>query len=371
MNEDGIVRICNAFGLKFGRAYLGTATWGAHMSIACPLAVKNHGDHFDDNMSCSVEVVDGGPSRVKCWSGNCRFKGKLSVLVRTGVKMRGDPPDLVDMLAEVEKLESVSLSGQLVRERQRLAQAHGPADSKDWCPPIRDRELVSEKLFEDYAGKIPQYAIERGITVETAKAWGLGYDKEAAFLVFPVRRSDGGLVGLVGRAVSDRAKRKHQNYMGLDKSKHLYGVHMWEPNKPVVVVESCIDTLNTWQALEGEANVGATLGEGFSAAHALAISIVRPPFVYVFTDGDPAGRLMAAKIAYALNQKKIPTRIMECPWGPIIEATADGRPVRQKIDPTNLPYSHIRTLFDEAKLVIGGKIPWTTPPPYFDPSETV
>ena len=364
MNEDGIVRICETLGLDYGRVRPPwNATGSANISVSCPLAIKNHGDPRDNNMSCSIEVVDGGPSRVRCFSGNCRFKGKFEILIRIAVQWRGSPPDLVAMSNEVNKLEAVTLAGTIQRVRQQVITKH------TWTPPKLDRDVLPEKVFDPFAGKIPQYALDRGITVKTAKNWGLGYDTEGGFLVFPVRRLDQALVGLVGRAVSDRAKRRHHNYMGLDKSKHLYGAHMFVMNKPVVIVESCIDTLNTWQALEGEANVGATLGEGFSDNHAITIGIVRPPFAYVFTDGDSAGRLMAAKICYALRQHKIPTRVMECPWGPIIGTAPNGRPIRKGVDPSNLPYSYIKDIFRDAK-VVHGKVNWTNPPPIFDPDQS-
>jgi len=361
VNEDGIVRVCTALGLKCGRAYAGTLTWGSNMSISCPLAIKKHGDPFDDNMSCSVKVVPDGPSDCKCWSGNCRFKGKFVDLIRHAVSFRGDPPDLQGMLKEVESVEAVTLAARHRRSTVSVKQQINPLPA-----PGRDRDVLSEKLFEPYAGKIPQYAIDRGISVETAKAWGLGYDKKGGFLVFPVRRTDGKLVGLVGRACSDKAKRRHHNFMGLDKSRHLFGAHMLVPGRPVVVVEACIDTLNTWQALRSEdVNVVATLGEGFSDRHALTISSVRPPFAYIFTDGDAAGRLMANKIAYALR-KHLPFKIMECPWGPVIEAASDGQPVRRKIDPSNLPDDYIMRLYLTATTV-KRKIRWTNPPPLFTP----
>ncbi|MGD9729912.1 MAG: hypothetical protein AB7V39_26540, partial [Nitrospiraceae bacterium] len=224
MNEDGIVRICDALGLKYGRAYSGTPTWGAQMSISCPLALKKHGDPYDHNMSCSVKVVDDGPSKCKCWSGNCRFKGSFVDLLRNAIHMRNDPPDLLELLKQVESVEAVTLKARHARTSKAVEQVLNPPP-----PPTRDREVLPERHFDAFAGSIPQYAVERGISVETARAWGLGYDKDGGFLVFPVRRTDGRLVGMVGRAVSDRAKRRHHNYMGLDKSRHMFGAHMLVP----------------------------------------------------------------------------------------------------------------------------------------------
>lgn len=364
MNEDGIIRVCHAMGLKFSRAYTGTPTWGANMSIACPLAIKNHSDPFDDNMSCSIKVVGDGPSKCKCWSGNCRFKGDFVDLIRTAVEMRNKPPELMALLQDVEKTEQLTRAGSRARTTKALQKAN------TFTPPVprSDRDVLAESHFDPFKGSIPQYAIERGITVETAKAWGLGYDKEAGFLVFPVRRTDQKLVGMVGRAVSDKAKRRHHNYMGLDKSKHLFGAHMLQRDKPVVIVESCIDALNTWQALRSEeASVVASLGEGWSDFHSLTLGAYSPPFVYIFTDGDKAGRLMANKIAYSLNKKGLLFKIMECPWGPVVEI-GDGKLVREKVDPSDLPDDYIRKLFREAPTV-RRKIKWTNPPVLFDSAE--
>ena len=362
MDEDGIVNVCTALDLKCGRAYSGTAAWGANMSVACPLAIKRHGDPYDDNMSCSIKVVPDGPSDCKCWSGNCKFKGKWVDMVRHAVQMRGNPPELLEMLKEVEAVESVTLASR----RHRTSKAVGQV-LQFKPPPGSERDVLAERFFDPYAGKVPQYAVERGISVGTAKAWGLGYDKAGGFLVFPVRRTDGKLVGLVGRAVSDRAKRRHHNYMGLDKSKHLFGSHMLELGKPVVIVESCIDALNTWQALRSVgASVVASLGEGFSDHHAMTISCMRPTCVYIFTDGDQAGRLIGSKMAYVLHAKQILTKIMECPWGPIIDSTADGKAIRKKVDPSVLTDEHIMRLYQGAPRV-KRKIRWTNPPPFFDP----
>ena len=364
MDEAGIIRICDALHLDYGRVRSPAGSSGSrNLSIACPLAISKHGDPADRNKSCSVEVVDNGPSRVRCFSGNCAYKGSLLDLITAAVAARGNPQHLVDgILKEVQHIEAVTLKSRRIQTNHAVKQA-----VQFTPPPGRDRDVLPERFFAPFAGKIPKYAIERGIEVDTAKAWGLGYDTEGYFLVFPVRRSDQKLVGLVGRAVSDKAKRPHHNYHGLDKTKYLFGAHMLRSGRPIVIVESCIDALNTWQALrEEDVCVVATLGEGFSDRHALTLSAMSPPFVYVFTDGDPAGRLMANKIVYGLR-KHVPIKIMECPWGPIIEAGPNGRPVRQKIDPSNLPDDYILDLYRNAPIV-RKKIRWTNPPPYYNPN---
>jgi hypothetical protein len=104
------------------------------------------------------------------------------------------------------------------------------------------------------------------------------------------------------------------------------------------------------------------------------ISAMRPPVVYIFTDGDRAGRHMANKIAYALRGIAL-ARVMECPWGPIIDykfIIKDGKTVkkavRRGVDPAILPPDYINRLYDEAPIVMK-KIKWTFPPLIFDPAQ--
>lgn len=364
MNEDGIVKICSVLGIDCGRAYSGSNTWGPHISIACPLAIKTHSDPDDGNLSCSVQVVENGPSGARCWSGNCGYKGSLLRLVKSAAELRGNTPVLEELCKEVESIESVTLPAQFARNKKEIESG---LLVTGLISRHRDRDVLPEKSFAEFAGKIPQYAVDRGIQVSTAKAWGLGYDKAGGYLVFPVRRRDGKLVGMVGRSVHANAERRHHNYLGLDKSKHLFGAHMLIPGKPVIIVEACIDALNTWQALEGQACVVASLGEGFSETHVKQISAMRPPGVYVFTDGDRAGRAMGDKIAYALYGRGWPVRVMECPFGPIVDATTDGNPVYKKVDPSDLPAWYIKKLFLGAPIV-QRKINWTSPPVIFDVS---
>jgi len=228
---------------------------------------------------------------------------------------------------------------------------------------VQDRDVLPESAFDSFRGSVPEYAAHRGITTESAQRWGLGYDKEGGYLVFPMRRRDNKLVGLIGRAISADAPRRHHNYMGLDKAKHLFGAQLLERSKPIVVVEGCIDAIKTEQALERQVCVVASLGEGFSQQHAKTISSANPTAVYIFTDGDAAGHAMASKIHYALHGM-VPMMLMETPWGPIIDSRADGTPVRRKVDPGELPADYIQKLFRSAKL-IKKQIVWTYPVPEF------
>ena len=354
MDENGIIEVCEALGLSYGHPYPGTATFGPHISIACPLATAKHADPFDSNLGCSVMIIPDGPSGAKCWSPTCAYKGGFARLIRLAAKLRPQTPQLEELVKRVSDVERLTLGARHARCSQQIQSSLAPV------APIRDREILSEDTFADFANKVPRYAIRRGLTLESCKRWGLGFDEELGYLVFPVRRSDGKLIGMVGRSVRLNPMRRHHNYAGLDKSRHLFGAHLLIPNKPVVIVEGCVDAIKVDQALEGEACVVACLGEGFSQQHARVLSSVQPPAVYIFTDGDKNGRLMGEKIAHCLSPR-VPLRLMDCPWGPL---KPDGE--HEKVDPDMLPPQLIRNLFRNAKVVLGGKLKWTEPPTIFD-----
>lgn len=339
----------------------------------CPLAPKTHNDPVDGNLSCSIQLVPDGPSGARCFSGNCAFKGSFLRLIKLAVDIRGQPPELMEVYKKVEGIEKLTLDAihartvsqnlkdpSLTTDPEVLEIIKANAARKQ---AVEDRDVLPESAFERFKGSIPAYAIQRGITIESAKRWNLGFDKEGGYLVFPMRRRDGKLVGLIGRAVSPNAPRRHHNYMGLDKAKHLFGAQLLEKSKPVVIVEGCIDAIKTEQALGGQASVVASLGEGFSPQHVKTITSVNPPAVYIFTDGDAAGHAMASKIHYALHGRAT-MMLMETPWGPIIDAKADGTPVRKKVDPGDLPADYIQRLFRSARL-IKKQISWTYPVPEF------
>lgn len=368
MDEEGIVEVCEALGLNYGRSYPGSDTWGPHISVSCPLAPSTHNDRFDQNLSCSIQINEDGSSGARCFSGNCNFKGSLQRLIRLAVEIRCEkdergfskppPQELEDLYKRVVAIEKVSLTA---RHDKALKQIKEMAEKRKAA--IEDRDVLPESHFDSFAGTVPKYAIERGLSLATCRRWGLGYDQELKYLVFPVRRRDGNLVGMVGRSVVKGVKRRHHNYVGLDKARHLFGAQLLRVGSPVIVVEGCIDAAKVDQTLLGEACVVASLGEGFSKHHAKTIRDVSPPCVYIFTDGDAAGRAMAAKIAYALHGL-VSMKIMECPWGPLRD---DGS--RCGVDPGDLPTEVIRHLFDNAQPIMGKKIRWTNPPPVFDASK--
>lgn len=351
MDVHGITHICDILRLGYSHPRDGTEERGPHINISCPLAGppnRRHKDPYDSNNSCSVKIVDDGPSLVKCFSGACGFKGTWLYMLQLALRDNKDPA-MQAMLEDAAKTEALTLEAIVERNRKEIERL----TQRDLYHEL-DKDVLPEARWDDYRNKVPRYAFERGIRLETCRRWGLGYDVYGKRLVFPVRRRDGKLVGMQGRDVTGQAGRPHHNYEGFKKDHYILGAHLLEDGKPIVVVEGAVGVVKTDQALYPLACCVAPLGEGFSKFHSDTIADANPSCVYIFTDGDAPGRAIASKIEYQLHGR-VPMKLMECP-------TDVDEMGKKLFDPGNLPEAHIQYLFRNAKPVLD-MIRWTLPLP--------
>lgn len=365
MDAQGVVDICDRLGLNYGKPYTSLSR-GAHISISCPLAPWKHDDDTDHNKSCSVTLDEDGPSMARCHSFNCDFQGSFFRLVQSAITKRPDPPEdlreLLKYLAEVEK-DTIEARAARMAERVDLVWEDRKVVTPRAVPKDRDRDVLDESTLEPFAGMVPRYVMQRGISIEAAKAWELGYDTRMGRLVFPVRRFDGALVGMTGRILPsiEHERRndghdvtKYHNYSGLNKTLYLYGAHLWEKNRPVVLVEGPIDAVRTWMALGHKVNVGATLGQGFSANHRRIIKAAWPPAVYIFGDADSAGKRMAEKVHHQLNGA-VPMMLMKCSHHERVDE--DGEIHLTLLDPGGMSDEQISFAFQVAMPILD-RVDW-------------
>jgi 5S rRNA maturation endonuclease (ribonuclease M5) len=259
-------------------------------------------------MSCSISVDPDGPSQARCFSWNCDYRGSFFRLIQTAVRARPDAAAFDDLLKWIAENDKDDIEARARQMNDAIAsRLEDGASVKVQPKPIREhnRDVLDDSHLDEFKGSVPRYALDRGLDIDAAKAWELGYDQTRGRLIFPVRRHDGPLVGMTGRILPSaqaaaeargREVTKYHNYSGLNKTRYLYGAHLWDTGKPIVIVEGPLDALRTWMALKGRVNVGATLGQGFSQEHRQLVRIARPSHVYIFADGDAAGQRMAEKV---------------------------------------------------------------------------
>jgi DNA primase len=174
-------------------------------------------------------------------------------------------------------------------------------------------EARLEAELDPYRGSVPQYAIDRGLDIETCKVWELGHDKERKRLVFPVRRArDKALVGITGRTYIDENPKYFSGYFDWAKSKYLYGEWMLpEHAERVVIVEGPLDVIALWKA--GEPALGI-MGAAASSFQVQKIEYLDKP-VYLFPDDDKAGHRWANQLGNELRELGVKVRDVQISKG--------------------------------------------------------
>lgn len=197
----------------------------------------------------------------------------------------------------------------------------------------------------------PPEVLER-VSAETYETWGLGYDSSRRRWMFPCRDRDGELVGTTGRLMWDQphcfrcghdvidnrrteVKRednpdalivyikkcpfcytsytKYWHLPGEWKRRSLYGVHLYESGKPLVVVEGSTDVLRLWD-LGVRCPVGI-FGNQVNPEQADLIASLEPPVVFIMGDGDQGGMLLNAELSTAMEARRVLHEVIELPEG--------------------------------------------------------
>lgn len=159
------------------------------------------------------------------------------------------------------------------------------------------------------------YLAERGVDPETARHFGIGYNRGkgsmAGRVVVPIHDENGLLVAYAGRSV-DQTDPKYRFPPRFRKALVLFNLHRAAvEGKSVIVVEGFFDCLKVHKA--GLPGVVALMGCSLSLRQE-ALLCEHFQDVILFLDGDTAGRAAGAAIAQRLVSK-VSTRLIEAPAG--------------------------------------------------------
>jgi hypothetical protein len=256
----------------------------SYVLISCPFASTMHGSGQDSHPSLSIIVDNEGRSGFRCHG--CGLTGTLGFLVTRWGLLTKKPTEL--LFRFIDKHENPL---EMVKSRidSKVAAQWDPKPPK----PDVDWSVFDEAELEEFGGSVPQYALDRGLTLATCKEWELGYDKEfkdsqtkriRPRMTFPIRRKDGKLIGMIGRALDDLKQEKYYNYWHFQKSNYLYGMHKVEKRDHVIAVEGLFDVLKWWEY--GLPVVGLM---GSQPSEAQAKLLLEFEMVYLALDADEAG----------------------------------------------------------------------------------
>ena len=277
--------------------------------VTCPLAPWTHDGGTDRHPGLSIIIDPDGRSGWRCHG--CHTKGPLRWLVTKWGWLSKKPVETAFQLIEYKEEGAEAVKARLDRRYDELDRPWTAPEPE----PDEDPEVFPDDEAAQFAGRVPRYALDRGLSIETCKEWELGYDEGFGAepiprLVFPVRRRDGCLVGLVGRATSDLAKPKYYNYWHFRKSRHLYGLDkVPADSKTLVLVEGMIDTLVWWDYGIPVAGVLGSLPSKMQAE--LAAGYDR---VYLALDKDAAG-VGGERQLVKLLKERVEVHLCEFPAG--------------------------------------------------------
>jgi len=207
---------------------------GNNMMITCPY----HSGGTEQNVSMGVTIDDNDKSR----KGTCHcFTCHITV-------------DLLTLIGFVNGVNDVGQFGNKWVHKEYLI--YDNTEERQPIKAFKQKEKVTPLLIPEeevlvYAEQIPAYIINRGVTLEIADRFNVGYDKEKHSVTFPVYDKDGRCRFIQRRSIDSKY---FLNTEGADKDSTLYGIdqlykELQTGNSGIMelyVVESIIDALYLW-----------------------------------------------------------------------------------------------------------------------------
>jgi len=159
------------------------------------------------------------------------------------------------------------------------------------------------------------YLVERAITEETARAFGVGFfpgkGSMAGKVVIEIRNEKGELVAYAGRTISDSSEPKYKFPVGFKKSLEVFNLNRTIGEPSAVLVEGFFGCMNVAQA--GFPCI-ALMGSSMSQAQEDLIAR-HLGHVVVMLDGDEAGRSASEGIADRLGRHVFRVDVVTLPDG--------------------------------------------------------
>lgn len=312
---------------------------GGNIIGSCPFASYTHGNGEDRNPSFSVSINGSGPSSWHCFACKCGGKKSIGILYEWKKHTGEWKADLYSRIRDQEGMapsERLKRLGSWNDQKKKQLQQVGPSAGSNWHVDGYEGKF-DEENFKDYFETVPRYALDRGITIDQAKKWKIGFHKEYKRLFFTILDEDRHMVGWSARAIfpDQEPKYLHAEYMRRDK--YLYGEAFIDRSSRLgFITEGFMDVLNLERL--GIKNALGTMGTGCSPGH---IEKLKRYFdkVMILPHNDPEnekgespGKKMADAYASALRNVGV---------GVIIAPVVQG-----KKDPGDWTIEDINWVFD-------------------------
>lgn len=223
-----------------------------------------------------------------------------------------------------------ALPGSTPATRQRAATERTPPSEKE--PAVNDDEEAASggpanpplALRLELAPDHPHILKERGLSLETAKAWGIGYCRRGmlrSMIAIPIHNEDAELIAFAGRRLKPQDIAEFGKYRFPKNFKrdlvlfNLHRVRKLPPEHGVILVEGFFATIALSE--RGLRNAVASMGCSLSEAQADLLSECAA-HVTILYDGDPSGRGGADDALALLEARGVSSGIVRLPesWKP-------------------------------------------------------
>ena len=345
---------------------------GSKLHASCPFARWKHKHGNDSSPSFAIYRTPMGGLRYNCLA--CGSKGKLIGLlwrIRAYTKQLHEEAMFLVYDAYLDRMQDIPakrldyrIGGSTVGDAiVRVTEEYEPGTAE---MPTGETEMLWEDMDRGRGAnyqKPEEWEVERyqndptpeileKASAEAYETWGLGYDIQKRRWMFPCRNREGELVGMTGRLMWDKehcfrcghdaidrkrtAKKREAEpdagvvyvrkckFCGTAYTKYwhmpgpwrrdaLYGVHLYEPGRPLVVVEGSTDVIHLWDL--GVRCPGGIFGNQLNPSQVDLIVSLEPPKVFVMGDGDKGGELLNKDLAAALKARSVPHEVVPLPPG--------------------------------------------------------
>lgn len=369
MQQQKVIELLN----KIGQVKINIGAKG--IMTNCPLTHK-HSKGTDQHPSLFIFTGDDFSN---CFCHSCGFKGGLKTLVEQienisdeqrrdmsifiqnfehysaalkGIKFVEDFENIsngVKYNLGLKKLSKVSTPKKPVKNIKHTLFLVPPDGGEKICA-MKDNVNVSqiatcdiERMVLPFLNEVPKYWQDRGFSIQTAKDWGVGHQKNFLYykikdkqkfymdfgdrLLISIRDQKKNLVGWSARTLDSNemfidykhpvtnevvykiiGNPKYLHCPAFKRNDYLYGEHLIDAkNSACILVEGFFDAINL--SRYGYTNALAVMGTHLSSTQ---IKKLKYWFnkVFIFMDGDDAGESASLAIERTLKEEKLkPIRI--------------------------------------------------------------
>lgn len=158
-------------------------------------------------------------------------------------------------------------------------------------------QYYPESWLSLFDGAGPGQYWQSRFSLEACRHFRLGYDAIADAAVYPLRDTEGRVLGMVQRTLKDDDSHQKYKYpLGSNTSDLLFGYHEAEGDE-IVLVEGATDAVAAWES--GERSAMALYGSRLSWAQKKLLWRYNPKTIWVATDQDRSGNNIADILRYS------------------------------------------------------------------------